>query len=374
MNEEKYTYLILSDYINPKIVGNMFNKKYWKPYQLTKNGKNGKNCKNNKTNYVDFVYFDGKYRWDRRLWNLKTNIYSAMGDEVYSVGDKAKLYDNFVKISPKLADKYMMKQYKIDLLDKNNIDKLLKGNTYKNIFKDNTTWILKPVDGFKGYGIKVVDNYNDMIEHLLTYKNKNDRYQLRRLKGSKPWVISKYIDNPLLFDGKKFHIRLNLMYFIKKNNKNNNNKNNNNSNNSKNKITKGFLFKGGAIVRARNKFVSKNYHNKNIHDTHHIVGDEIKFPEGFIKQFGINKTNKVMNEIINISNIIFKILDNNNANCFPNNNNCFNMFGIDIMIDNNFNVKILECNSQTGLIEYNIEEYFRNIIDITVGDLYPETL
>ena len=352
MNEKKYTYLILSDYIDTNIVGNMFNKKYWKPYQLNKN--------NNVNNYVDFVYFDGKYRWDRRLWDLKTNIYSAMSDEVYSVGDKGKLYDNFVKISPKLADKYMMKQYKIDILDKNNMNKLLNSNKYKNIFKNNTTWILKPVDGFKGYGIKVVDNYNDMVDHLLKYKDKNDRYQLRRLKGSKPWVISKYIDNPLLFGGKKFHIRLNLMYFIK-------NKNNN-------KITNGFLFKGGAIVRAKNKFVSKNYNNKNIHDTHHIIGDEIKFPEGFTKEFGVDKTNKVMDDIINISNIIFKILDNNNANCFPNNINCFNMFGIDIMIDNNFNVKLLECNSQTGLIEYNIKEYFKNIIDITVGDLYPKTL
>ena len=363
---KKKTFLILTKHIDNKIFRNIFNSKYWKPSNINVNI-NTKKYKNNTKNqeiYVDFLYCDDDFFCHKIIPNLKTNIRNVTDDVIYTISDKNKLYDNFKKIEPSLVNKYMMKQYSVDISNKNNITT----NKFKNIFKNNTTWILKPVDGFKGYGVKVVNNYDDMIKHFDEYRKKKDRYQLKRLKGTKPWVIAKYIDNPLLYKGKKFHIRLILMYIIVNKTYGNNNKNNK-------KYTQGYLFNGGYILRARNKYISKNYHDKNIHDTHYIEEYEIKFPECFIKEFGLNKTKKVIKDIQKISKIIFKILDSNNAGCYSDTINCFNTIGIDIMIDDNFNVKLLECNSKKGLSGYpNIQQYFKNIIDIVMKNIYPNDI
>jgi hypothetical protein len=363
---KKKTFLILTKHIDNKIFRNIFNSKYWKQSNINVNinTKKYKNNTKNQENYVDFLYCDDDFFCHKIIPNLKTNIRNVTDDVIYTISDKNKLYDNFKKIEPSLVNKYMMKQYSVDISNKNNITT----NKFKNIFKNNTTWILKPVDGFKGYGVKVVNNYDDMIKHFDEYRKKKDRYQLKRLKGTKPWVIAKYIDNPLLYKGKKFHIRLNLMYIIVNKTYGNNNKNNK-------KYTQGYLFNGGAIARAKNKYISKNYHDKNIHNTHHINKDyDIKFPKNFIKEFGLNKTKKVMKDIQKISKIIFKILDSNNAGCYSDTINCFNTIGIDIMIDDNFNVKLLECNSKKGLIEYNVKDYFENIINIVMKNIYPNDI
>ena len=359
---KKKTFLILSDYIDSKIVEKMFNNKYWKPsnIKLYKN-------KKNKEKYVDFIYTDGKKSSIKYIWDIKSNVYNTLSDSAYVVTDKKKLYNNFKKLHPKLVKKYMMEQYSVDILNKKDIE-LLKLNKFKNIFKNNSTWILKPVIGYKGHGIKVVNNYNDMMQHFNNnlYKKDHTHYLSKYIKkDSNPWVIAKYIDNPLLYGGKKFHIRMNIMYFVI-----------NNDNKLKNKVIKKFLFKDGSIIRAKKNYKKNNYENKDIHDTHHIIDYELDFIDEFTKEFGLDKTNKVLKEIKKITDIIFKILDINNANCYPNTINCFNVFGLDIMVDDNFNVKLLECNYKPSLalIKNNIKEYFENIIDIVMKNIYPNDI
>jgi hypothetical protein len=240
----------------------------------------------------------------------------------------------------------------------NDKKELFDTDKYKKLFrndKDNL-WIVKPVYGFKGSGIRVVNNYNDLINHLTKDREKT---ALQRYQDSDKWVISKYIKNPLLINGKKFHIRMILMYFI----------------NNKKGTTRGFLFNDGVIFSAKKKYINGEYSDKEIHDSHRIKGEEITFPNEFQKLFGKEKKDIVVSDIVKIANVIFKILKNNDAKCFPLNENCFHLFGMDIMVDEKFNTKLIECNSKIGLSGYpNIKQYFRNIIDIVVGDLYPETL
>lgn len=345
-DEQKKTYLIKTDYATEDDLGKIrrFFGNNWCEIQ-------DKQLNNKQLKYIDWVYVDGKAQWDKRLWKLNIGVFSGLADTgKYAVADKSELYENYVKINSENAQKYMMQQINVNLLDKKDV-KLLKSAKIKGIFKnnDNNTWILKPVAGYKGSGIAVVDNYDDMINHLLVKKRK--KTLLKRYQGSDKWVIAKYIGNPLLIMGKKFHIRMILMYYV----------------NNKTGESNGYLFNDGVIFSAKKKYVVGRYFDKNIHDSHRIKGEEITFPYGFKDVFGKRKTDKVIKDIAQISHDITQILKANNAGCYERNENCYQLFGLDIMIDDQFNTKLIECNSKIGLSGYpNIVGYFKNIIEITV--------
>ena len=53
-------------------------------------------------------------------------------------------------------------------------------------------WIMKPTTGYQGQGIYLVNRWNKIKHH----------------QGKDPYVISRYIDRPLLVGGKKFDMRI----------------------------------------------------------------------------------------------------------------------------------------------------------------------
>jgi tubulin--tyrosine ligase len=66
--------------------------------------------------------------------------------------------------------------------------------------KGRRTWILKPSDGGKGKDIVIMDSLPGILHFL------DDRPRTGR--GSVPWVVQKYIEDPLLLPGdRKFDIR-----------------------------------------------------------------------------------------------------------------------------------------------------------------------
>ena len=67
--------------------------------------------------------------------------------------------------------------------DKEIIEKKFKD--YK--ISKNNLWLIKPADGMIGKGIKILTNFSDLYD-----------------RG----VVTKYIHNPLLLNGKKFDLRL----------------------------------------------------------------------------------------------------------------------------------------------------------------------
>lgn len=306
-----YTYLIVSQYLKDERIDNYFKNKNWK--KLDKNKKN-----------PTFFYLDYLNIYNKEYYSYQSFIKNLIGNQKHLLTDKANL--NLM-----LSDKYLMKTYNYTV--GNNLDK------YKNIFKNNKKWILKPSKGREGIGIRIVENFDEMKEYLSeTIKKIN----FRKVKETNKWVIQEYINQPLLFMKRKFHLRIYFLIVDKKI----------------------YYFNKYLIATAAKEYKDENYQNKNIHDSHYnekSIRNKI-FPEDF------------NNDKINIEDSINDIFKNIKKNiklpmkCYPEDKHCYEIFAADVMITKNNEVKVLEFNHSVGYPETMDKKYpmFENQLDIVL--------
>jgi len=280
--------------------------------------------------YVDLFYSrnykffynqlkDKKYY--RKIFSVKSNLLSFFWrDDSYKKGkdivvNKYQLYKNMKKIFPEIADKHMAKTFNI-----------LK----KDVKIKDGVYIIRPVGKSvgSGEGIEYVSNKKEFYNVINKYKN-NNKY--------KKVIASEYIQPLLLFENKKFHIRVHMIFL-----------------NNRGKITCSNNLHG-RIACAKKNFIYSDYHNLEIHDTHGGYSKRnIFFPENF--NFGKENTEKVIYQIEVILSKIAEIIKPQ-LKCFLESKSCFELFGIDFMVKNDFTVVLIEVNDTYGISSDNKNEY-----------------
>jgi len=225
---------------------------------------------------------------------------------------KNNLYKNLQKLK---MSHYMPLQYNIDIDDS-------KSYPDRSLI-DGSVWILKPVVGSRGRGIQMVRSHAEFIK--LTEAEKTSGNFRNRLLNTDPWVLSKYITKPLLWDGHKFHLR--LYYFIT----------------NINKKKSGYILKYGKVFVGKNKY---DIESSDIltHNIHAYNSDSYNFPEDFDKKFksGINKSKKIFDQLLPLLTKLFKY---SRSECFSDNDHCYNLYGMDVMVMPDFKIKIIEINT-----------------------------
>lgn len=333
-----YTYLVKTEGLDLNTIENMFKKRgNWKPHQSS--------------NYADFIHLDTKYYYDRTYWTFTSDIRSIVGDEKYKIGDKNLLYQNLHKLNPKICEKYMMKQHYININDK-------ISNRYEKLFKNNEIWILKPVEGYVGKGIVIITTAAQLTNSLRSVQqNLNKQY--------KDWVLSKYLEKPLLFKDRKFHLR---MYFLYTNDGNNN--------------RAGYLHKIGRLAVAKNRYKLSNFDNKTVHDTHFKGMDtDYYFPKDFIadninknmdKKILLKNIADIYLQIFDLFHYIFQLIE---ATCYKETKKCYELFGCDLMITPEYKIKLLEINTKTSMDSIDAvkftELYFGGILEQVIDKWLP---
>lgn len=73
----------------------------------------------------------------------------------------------------------------------------------QNFNSKNNMWIVKPSNLRRGEEIKIYDNLEDIYEFINTNQSSFSKVQ--------EYVIQKYIPNPLLYDGRKFDVRIHVL-------------------------------------------------------------------------------------------------------------------------------------------------------------------
>jgi tubulin monoglycylase TTLL3/8 len=239
------------------------------------------------------------------LYNTRCKLKNAINDG--HIQDKGKLLLLSLNKSVKNTLDYFVESYNFE-----------KSKNYKYLFENenvNNLYIIKKNLEYGGKGNFIISSYKEFLK--IKKELKND------------FIISKYITNPLLFNTKKFHIRIYFINYI----------------NSKN-IVSSYVSKYGFIVTAKLPYKNEDYENPDIHDSHFKSTDkDYIFPDELIKSYGNKITNNITKQIIDILKYITKIQVVYNL---PEAENGFNIHGCDFMITDDYKVKLLEINSRSS--------------------------
>jgi DNA-binding protein Fis len=277
------------------------------------------------------------------------NVYTSVPKELYHTQTKLKNYINDLSITNKnnlynlsySHDRKKTLEYFMESYEYN------PQRNYKLIFKNNQPWYIKLNVAGKGQGNMIINNYNDFLNKLKKVKNAKNGF-----------ILNKYIINPLLFKEKKFHIRIFFINYI----------------NSMN-IKKSYLSRYGTIMTAKNKYISNDFFNKDIHDSHlQSTETDYLFPDDLEKEYGKTKVNDYFKQIKTILKYISDISDLSN---YEETKNGYAINGCDFMITSDNMVKLLEINRKTGFyfktnkIRKILSNYLmKNIYNEVIADVF----
>ena len=209
----------------------------------------------------------------------------------------------------------------------------------KTHYAGKNLWLLKRDNLNRGRKIKVFSKLDDILKEI------ND---LNEKKFPKNLLIQKYIEQPLLYNKRKFDIRIWVLFTYLE----------------QNKKYEVFIFKEGHLkaccdnydINSEDLFIHlTNYsvqkHNKNFSKSE--IGNEISFAD-FQKELdktgkNIDFKKKIFPEIIQIVQISANSVKGKIN--LSKRSNCFEIFGYDFILDINFKPYLLEINTNPGYEE-----------------------
>ncbi len=284
-------------------------------------------------NNIYFVWFKNFAFIDNKITNMyyKKNIFCINNLlNTDCVTNKYNLFFNLKKYFPKNYLKFTQNSFE------------LTNNTQ---YKEGV-YIVRPVLE------KITKAQPGRCKDIYVYNN-YDTFKIAKnvLLKYDQILVSEYLKNPLLFNNKKFILRVYLLYGII------NNKH----------ITS--VFEEANIFTAKDDFINDKYFDNTIHTTRIIYTEnDYLFPNDFTNS-NINNcinSNIIYNNICSICNKLAFILKKN-VKLMDNTQNGFYIFGLDFILDDNFNVLLIECNRNPsfGIFkdELNMNIFHDKIID-----------
>lgn len=245
--------------------------------------------------------------------------------------DKMKLYNT---LPLKIRKKYMTEQHYIPVDQSGNF-KTNHGLRYKLPNFRDTSWMVKPVNSSRGIGISYAKNKKDALNIIRTV---NLEKVLEENRKNYDWMVSKYIDDPLLYKNRKFHMRLYLVI-------------------DKIKTHGAFLYKSGNMFISNKKY-DTSVTDSAVHNIHVASGAEIKqFPKYFPEKARLPKFWKDLKELFS------SIKEHLKSEPYEESDFGFNIFGCDIMLTKDYVPKLLEINPQPRMKSLANKEASTKFID-----------
>ena len=264
----------------------------------------------------------GFLRYEDSIYNIKTvvkNLLKGNGVKGYStsdadypysknvITDKAQLYIELNKKCPEICKKYMAESWMLSDEKRNSEYSEKEG-----------ILIIKPlgVGAGGGEGIEYISSKEDLKEFISTHKKKQ-------------YLVSKYIRNPMLVDGKKFHLRMYFMVCMRPNKK-----------------SDWFMFDEGKIITAELPYKDADYKNKKIHDTHFKSTKKNRlFPDSSELGLDDKESKKIMQQMREVLRCAYDVYKPHIATTTESKYG-FEVFGCDFMVTSDGSVKLLEINAR----------------------------
>ena len=237
--------------------------------------------------------------------------------EVDILGNKKMQYENHLKYYKTRPDYIpMTASFRREDVD-----------TIKSIFEGTKKFILKPENSLSRNGVAIVRNHLELIQHLGEFPDYD------------AWIIQEYIDNPLLFNDKKFHFRVYVVYL------------------QNSEYQAAYLGRKGFIYTANKQFRPDTIDNDIVLSGENSEENVFYTPEDFIDKYG-KKTweDKIVPQFVKIARETMKsALDH--LQCPAVKQKCFKILGYDILIDKDFKCYLAEINARNVSYKYPNEEF-----------------
>ena len=295
-------------------------------------------------------------RYDESIYEIKTtlkNLLKGNGVKGYStsdpdypytknvITDKAQLYIELKKKCPDICKKYMAESWLLS--DEKRVAEYSEA--------DDGILIIKPlgVGAGGGEGIVYVTNKEELTEFTNAFKRKKEKKE----KGTKEYLVSKYIRNPMLIEGKKFHLRMYFMVCMRPNNK-----------------SDWFLFEEGKIITAELPYKDADYMNKKIHDTHFKSTKKNRlFPDS--RELGISdkEAKSIMQQMREVLRCAYDVYKPHIASTRESKYG-FEVFGCDFMVESDGGVKLLEINARHDYGVNDVKKESPEVYERFCGDFW----
>jgi hypothetical protein len=271
-----------------------------------------------------FFAYDEPINYQLTTQHYNTLAYCANTlDSIDNINNKSNLFFYLKKLYPNnytnfIADSFLLSP----------TTKYTPGKIYiaRPVYEINPNTGKKKIIAFSGRDIIYITN----PETLAAAKRLIGKYD--------NVLISDYISNPLLFKGRKFHLRVYLIItYI-------------------NSVVKTHFFSDSYIWTAAKPFVLDKFDDKAIHDTHYkSTDDDYLFSSDFnTENMGRDITTemktKLQEDMQSIMDKVSKVLQygDTGVKIYNNHKNGFQIEGIDIMINDKMQPILIECNNKPG--------------------------
>lgn len=294
---------------------------------------------------IDFSYIIGRYE------NVaQTDIsYRFTKSHQHYLTNKNILWKTIKNEDENFYNKYMVKHYDIDI---ENLD------SNKDIFKDIKIKIIRPDWTFERNGIILVDNFESFKRYM--FKKGKYLYETitkRRPRESHNFVASDFIKNVLLYNNRvtDFRVFFIISYF--------------------NDTYRGYLIK--PIIMNLGQYQRNNFNihhiKENITNAH---SEEDHYLKDLIPQIGYDNYKKIKQQILHIMSFLFRLIKKYKIMELNIDQTAgYEIFGLDFISDDKYNVKLIEFNEKTGLGNYD-DFIYKNlsnaIINCTINKIYED--
>ena len=202
-------------------------------------------------------------------------------------------------------------------------------------------YIVKPENSLSRTGVGIVRNYLELMSHLDHYSN------------YKEWIIQDYIDNPLLFNNKKFHFRIYVIYVQTENS------------------TTAYLSKNGFIYTANKEFESDTFDNDIVLSGENSQKNVFYIPDDFTRTFGKQVWDTIVfPQIIKITRETIRSTVEH-LKCPAKKQKCFKILGYDILINHDMKCFLAEINARNVSYKYPNQKFkdtfYKNILKLVLS-------
>ena len=251
--------------------------------------------------------------------------------------------------------KYLYKYYQTPVFISNTLDKIKTIAVKDNLFYNMRKYFPNEFNNFMQHSFNLKRNYilpvNTVLiarptvairvnkpnivacggENVNVIYDNNSLDNVKKLLNSyENILLSVYINNPLLFQNKKFHLR--MYYFATINNN----------------VFRTYLLNFGYIYTALLPYKNADYSNKDIHDTHWGTTEKDFIYPNDLMYLGDDVIKNITNTMRTILYKASIILYNEKVDNFENSSNSCFVFGVDFMIKDNYDVVLIEINHSPG--------------------------